>query len=543
MVQVGPWLRQAIQWIRTRLFVPWAALQFSLGITYYRLSKGDRADHIERAIRAYKRALQIYSPEMTPQSWAMVQSNLGAAYGNRIRGNALNNVERAITAYRNALKIYTLESDPQDWAMTQHNLATAYRCRIKGQRAENLEQARQACENALRVYTEENTPNNWAMTQNNLAVVYRKRIRGKRAENIEQAIIAGENALKACTRETAPEVWGMTQNSLGNAYADRINGKQAENIEQAILAFERALRVRTREADPQGWAKSQNNLGNAYKQRILGNPVKNVGKAITAYRNSLQVYTKEAAPQDWAMAQGNLAGALAQLSSLSNEPPSQLDEAINLFEATLPFAAPTTESYINNQYRLGHALAQRYEKYKNTRDLRRALTAYRAALNSLSPEHYEHETFANILPQTQTILGSRLVRDGQWQEGLKLLLTSLETLRQTSQPLTQNLSQATALYEIGRAYEILSDWPNARLYYRDALRLFEDQADDIGTARSRSGLGSILVSQGFFDKGIHHLTAAQETLTQLDLGEEVDKVNKLIQAAKAAKAHQLAQKI
>ncbi len=526
----------------------WLLVRFATLMDEFPLGK--IALNKELAIAAYEKALEVITQAADPEGWALIQNNLGNTYSFRIRGDRAENIEQAIAAYQNALLVYTQSALPQDWAMTQNNLGEALRQRIRGDRAENIELAIAAYQNTLLVRTQSALPQKWAMTQMNLGIAYSDRIRGDRAENIELAIAAYQNALQVRTQSALPQKWSMTQMNLGIAYRNRIRGDRAENIELAIVAYQNALLVYTQSALPQDWAMTQMNLGAAYQNRIRGDRAENIELAIAAYQNALLVYTQSTWPQQWAMTQGNLAGALVDLSA-QTEDPSKLDEAIDCYEAALAVATHRSYYSINDHYSLGSALAQRYEQQQNPEDLRRALTAYRTALDAISPEHYNRDRYAQMLPQTQTLLGSRLVRDGQWQEGLGLLLKSLEQLRNRDQSSNQTQAssqaptsaQATTLYEIGRAYEILSDWPNARLYYRDALRLFEDQADDLGTARSRSGLGSILVSQGFFDKGIHHLTAAQETFTQLDLGEEVDKVNKLIQAAQAAKTHQLAQKI
>ena len=107
---------------------------------------------------------------------------------------------------------------------------------------------------------------------------------------------------------------------------------------------------------------------------------------------------------------------------------------------------------------------------KSPQDLKQALLAYKLALETISPEHYDWRKIWTALPVTQSILGSRLVRDGQWREGLQLLLNSVRHLSSGE----DDLAYAKALFEIGRTYDTeLSDWNNARLYYRDALRFIQ----------------------------------------------------------------------
>ena len=127
-------------------------------------------------------------------------------------------------------------------------------------------------------------------------------------------------------------------------------------------------------------------------------------------------------------------------------------------------------------------------------------------------------------------MGSRLVGDGEWQEGLQMLLNSLTPLSTGDDP----LAHANALYQTGRAYEIMSDLDKARLYYRDALRLYDHLNDALGTTQSRAGLGSVLVSQGHLEKGISELAQAHEGYLQLQKPEQAHTTDNIYQAAKRA---------
>ncbi|NJM77176.1 MAG: tetratricopeptide repeat protein [Acaryochloridaceae cyanobacterium RU_4_10] len=367
------------------------------------------------------------------------------------------------------------------------------------------------------------------MTQNNLGSAYSNRLRGERAENLEKAITAYELALQVYTRGAFPEDWAMAQNNLGIALRHRIRGEQAENLERAIATKELALQVYTREELPERWAMTQNSLGLAYSQRLQGERAENLERAIAAFDLALQVYTRQDFLEQWAGTQSNLAGTLIQRAALK-ESWIDLDTAIDLLQSALEVSDSNSFSFISVQYFLGNALSRRYEHSKSPRDLQQSLQAYKIALDNISLEHYDRDQLWQALPTTQSILGSRLVRDGQWQEGLQLLLNSVNQLSRGDNP----LAHANALFQTGRAHETLSDWDNARLYYRDALRLYEYLQDRLGTAQSRAGLGSVLVSQGYLEKGIAELAKARESyhlLEQLDKVAEVDDIYQATQKA------------
>ena len=496
----------------------WAQILNNLAPAYSDRIRGDRADNLEKAIELYGQALEIYTRENSPEHWAGTLNNLASAYINRIRGDRAENLEKAIELYEQALEVRTRKNFPVDWAGTLNNLALAYSDRIRGDRADNLEKAIELYGQALEIYTRKNFPEDWAMTRNNLALAYSNRIRGDRAENLEKAIELYEQALEVRTRKNFPENWAMTLNNLANAYSVRILGDRSENLEKAIELYGQALEVYTRENFPVDWAISQHNLASAYRKRVLGERKDNLEQAIHLHNQAAQIFTRAAFPVQWAGNQGHLAEALMQRDN-----PGDLDTAIALLQEALEVSPAGCQDFIDSQYRLGIALSQRYDRDKNPDDLQRALVAYKTALDLISPEHYDRKDIWKALPTTQTILGSRLVRDGEWQQGLQLLLNSVNQLSTSD----DRLAHANALCHTGRAYEVLSDREKARLYYRDALRWYEYLQDLPGIAKSRTGLGNVFVSQGYLEKGMEELDRAKAIYRQLpqtdpDRVEEID---------------------
>jgi tetratricopeptide (TPR) repeat protein len=495
-----------------------ASLFENFAVTIYKFPLGDRATNLELSITAHNLSLKIYTRENFPEDWAGTLNNLALAYSDRIRGDRADNLEKAIELYGQALEIKTRKNFLEDWAMTLNNLALAYSNRIRGDRAENLEKAIELYGQALEIYTCENFPEDWAMTLNNLANAYSVRILGDRSENLEKAIELYEQALEVRTRKNFPENWAMTLNNLANAYSVQILGDRSENLEKAIELYGQALEVYTRENFPVDWAISQHNLASAYRERVLGERKDNLEQAIHLHNQAAQIFTRAAFPVQWAGNQGHLAEALMQRDN-----PGDLDTAIALLQEALEVSPAGCQDFIDSQYRLGIALSQRYDRDKNPDDLQRALVAYKTALDPISPEHYDRKDIWKALPTTQTILGSRLVRDGEWQQGLQLLLNSVNQLSTSD----DRLAHANALYHTGRAYEVLSDREKARLYYRDALRWYEYLQDLPGIAKSRTGLGNVFVSQGYLEKGMKELDRAKAIYRQLpqtdpDRVEEID---------------------
>ena len=512
----------------------WATTQMNLGVAYEDRIRGDRAENLETAIATYDRALEVFTRKDLPQDWADTQMNLGTAYSDRIRGERAENLETAIAAYDRALEVFTREDLPQDWAKLQMNLGSAYGNRIRGERAENLETAIAAYDRALEVFTPEDFPQDWANAQMNLGNAYRNRIRGERAENLETATTNHENALQVFTRKDFPKDWAGTQSNLGLVYIDRLQGDKSENIEKAIHAFSLCLGVYTQESFPEDWAKIQHNLADAYLKRVKADTTDNIEQAISLYNQAAEVFTKSAYPYKWFRNQAHLASAYlarAELYDSESEKIENLNTAISLLKEVLETADPSapTPDYIDAQFHLGTAFRQRHNITKGAADLRAAGTAYETALNAISPEHYDREKMWQAIPETQTILGSRLVRDGEWHKGLELLQAAVKELAPQSQ--RNPRAYANALYQIGRTYEIMSNWKDARIYYRDALRLYEHIDDALGMANCHQGLGAVLGCQGSFSKCMNELSTARDFYTKLGLTEKLEEVDGLRRAA------------
>jgi tetratricopeptide (TPR) repeat protein len=439
--------------------------------------------------------------------------------------------EFTIVCYQLATKIFIFKNftgDSKrfsiDWGELQYGLGELYTTRLRGEVVENIETAIYYNLEALRVYNEPSEK--WAIVQGGLSHAYLYRVKGERTENLERSIYYAKLALDCPNLKKNSHGWAMITSNLAVSYRNRIKGDREENLELAIDYYHKALTFFTFNNDPIRWSMVKNNLGNIYDDRIKGNPRENIEQAIIYFNEAFKVRTIENYPNSWAQTNCNLARVLIKRADLFNNP-SDLDTAIEKLTGSLKYFFPVNiRGYGDCQYQLGTAFLRRYEKSKNIDDLERSKEAYTIARNSISPEHYDYRQYWQAIPATQAILGSRLVRDGNWQEGLKLLINSLNQLKTGD----NSLVYANALYQTGYAYELLSDQENARLYYRDALRLYEHLQDLPGIATSRESLGNVFVSQGHLEKGMSELAQAREIYQQLGRTEAAEKVDNTYQS-------------
>lgn len=364
-----------------------AQAQHTLAGIYLSRARGVAGENIEAAIALYEAAVTVRTKESFPDEFAKTQNNLAIAYRRRVCGDRAENLELALAAYAAALTALTRDAQPEAWAKTQNNLGIAYRHRVRGDRAENLEHAIRHFDAALTVFTCDAHPADWAMTQNNLAGTYSDRIRGSRADNLERAIAAYEAALSVRKREASPVEWARTQCNLAIAYLHRVRGQHADNIERAIAASEMALGVWTKEAAPEDWARAQNNLGIAYRHRVCGERRENMERAIAAYEAALTVFARDRFPEDWAEAQNNL--AVAYRHRIQGARKDNLERTIAHYQAALVVytrdALPVEWARTNNN--LGTVFIDRVSGDRSD-NIERAIAAYKAALKIRSVEAF-----------------------------------------------------------------------------------------------------------------------------------------------------------
>jgi tetratricopeptide (TPR) repeat protein len=111
-------------------------------------------------------------------------------------------------------------------------------------------------------------------------------------------------------------------------------------------------------------------------------------------------------------------------------------------------------------------------------------------------------------------LGRQYVQQGRWHDGLQLLADCL-TIRQQGDDLD---ALANVIYQIGLTRHLMGDAEQARIRYRDALRLYEHTGNQRGVAACRAGLGRLAVQTGWLDGAIRELGRARVSrLAVLDL--------------------------
>lgn len=141
--------------------------------------------------------------------------------------------------------------------------------------------------------------------------------------------------------------------------------------------------------------------------------------------------------------------------------------------------------------------------------------------------------YAQEYAQMEHKLGTALVAQGKWYAGLRRFERSL-TIRR----LLDNLDErADTIYQIGRTYQLMGNLAEARIRYRDAMRLYRHTGNNAGIAACNLNLGTVAIQLGFMDEGIAQIQKAQIYHMQNDNEQKLQEIEEILRFV-----HQVKQK-
>ncbi|NTW19571.1 MAG: hypothetical protein HGA42_08175 [Nostocales cyanobacterium W4_Combined_metabat2_030] len=92
-----------------------------------KFTRGDINRNIAIAIKVFEITTELWKKENNLEQWAGSQSLLGRAYRQSLRvDNDNDNLDKSVKCYENALQVYTITDFPEQWAECQIDLATTY---------------------------------------------------------------------------------------------------------------------------------------------------------------------------------------------------------------------------------------------------------------------------------------------------------------------------------------------------------------------------------------------------------------------------------
>lgn len=175
------------------------------------------------------------------------------------------------------------------------------------------------------------------------------------------------------------------------------------------------------------------------------------------------------------------------------------------------------------KFLLSSALFIRFNYFGNLSDLDESIEVIyevKASLKNILPD-------ADISNFSIYKLGCALFQRGRISEALK----QLQELQSIVEKQDNVELLALTMYEIARIYHRLGRLEQARLYFKDSLRLFRRLGDRKRVAAALTGLGNLELQIGHFSSAQQHLDEARqyyEAESQVDRVEEIEKLLALL---------------
>lgn len=147
-----------------------AEAEMNLGLVLQSLA-GMNAVPITESIKAYQRALKVFTRTAYPTEYAILHNNLATVYLSIPMSDERAKMREAmaVQSFQEALKVITLIDQPTEYAMLQNNLGNALQYSSSSHAVENNLRALEAYDEALKVRTVMDTPYEYANTVCNKA--------------------------------------------------------------------------------------------------------------------------------------------------------------------------------------------------------------------------------------------------------------------------------------------------------------------------------------------------------------------------------------
>jgi len=194
-----------------------ARAQAGMG-TAFRSIPDQGSEFLQQARHWYETALPILQEYASPEEVAEADMNLGLVLQSLVPFHQARLVD-SIKAYQRALRVFTGDTYPQEFAILQNNIAIAYLSMPLSAEGEGMRQAMavQSLQQALEWITLIDHPSEYAMLQNNLGNALQYLPSNHPVENNLRALTAYEEALKVRTAHDTPLEYASTVANQANA--------------------------------------------------------------------------------------------------------------------------------------------------------------------------------------------------------------------------------------------------------------------------------------------------------------------------------------
>ncbi len=217
---------------------------------------GDSTDYLFKAQAEFETAIPVLNQAGTAEEAAEAEMNLGLVLQSLAGMHAVP-ITESIKAYQRALKVFTRTAYPTEYAILHNNLATVYlSIPMSDERAKMREaMAVQSFQEALKVITLIEQPTEYAMLQNNLGNALQYASSSHAVENNLRALEAYDEALKVRTVTDTPYEYANTICNKANCLCnlpDDLENPEAGNrdrLREARAIYREACDIFTQHGD------------------------------------------------------------------------------------------------------------------------------------------------------------------------------------------------------------------------------------------------------------------------------------------------------
>ena len=256
------------------------------------------------------------------------------------------------------------------------------------------------------------------------------------------------------------------------------------------------------------------NFGHLVLKSPIGDKATNVELSICCYELASPVFSIDEDPENWLIIQDNF--VFASFHRIKGDRSENLEKSISFGEAALDIA--TKKYFPIDRARLQIGLAHTYRKRitgNRLENLNQAIEYYQAALVIFTVESFPLEW--TIIQVNLALLSINQLRNYE---------VATEHLQAAYQQLSKNHSDtdllARTMFELARCFHKTGALGQAKMYFKDAMRLYQRLEQTTQVAAVTSELGNLELQMGQIDDARIHLQTALEfyqAANNLDLPE------------------------
>lgn len=517
-------------------------LQIKLGWALIALADEEGGSALDRALVAFDKALNAWTPDNSLTALGMAQTGLGRAYAElALLRDPEENIKAALTACEEAVIAFIRVDDGYGYALAQSVLALTEHARAVSQGdADYAGDALKASNEALQIFSARNFPLEFARTQYQVGLIYtylagrdadrtqaeqaREAFRASREIyarlNLTAALERVEEGMSELAARQPDLTWTETEIALLDDEHthdhDEANttGLARQPVSEGSVEQRRPV-ARPVVPTPEDLAYEELQRGYAALKQdpASGDTLDRYKQAVSHFENALKTYDRQATPVRWAEAQNGLGAALWGLRSGAIGI-SRVDASIEAFQKALDVYTreDNAEQFAVTQSHLGAAWHFKARQSDAAQGVKPALEAYEAALKVWSAEGrpVEYARLCNSVADLYLLLAEKRDPERYVQLALQMLEAAIQAQNREANPRSYAESKAG----MGRAYYRLSKITENPADLRRAIEANNETIDIYQAENMIEAYSALQGHQGTVYLALSYHEARKENVTQ-----------------------------